>query len=91
VFLARGYFGTPSQGGYSYEVCDAGAELCDNPATAAQYTRTVTEPLVAFPLPVPLPELALYGAGAFVAVLATVGIGLLFLRRSTAVAELRVG
>ncbi|MEH1123905.1 FtsX-like permease family protein [Micromonospora sp. CPCC 206061] len=41
-------------------------------------------------VPVPLDDLALLGAGAVVAVLAVVGAGLLFLRASTAIEELRV-
>ncbi|WP_326561526.1 FtsX-like permease family protein [Micromonospora sp. NBC_01796] len=90
VLLARGFFGTPSHGGYSYTVCDAGPALCDNPATSAEYSRTVAEPLVGGSVPVPLAELALYGAGALGAVLVMVGVGLLFLRRSTTLTELRV-
>lgn len=41
-------------------------------------------------VPVPLDDLALLGAGAVAAVLAVVGVGLLFLRASTALDELRV-
>ncbi|TDC82043.1 FtsX-like permease family protein [Micromonospora sp. KC606] len=40
---------------------------------------------------VPVPQLAWIGAGALAAVLITVGVGLLFLRASTAVEELRAG
>ena len=40
-------------------------------------------------IPVPLGNLALVGAGALVAALVVVGIGLLFLRGATAVEELR--
>ncbi|MCW6003141.1 ABC transporter permease [Micromonospora sp. CPCC 205371] len=41
-------------------------------------------------VPVPVDDLALLGAGAVAAVLAVVGVGLLFLRASTALEELRV-
>jgi hypothetical protein len=41
-------------------------------------------------VPVPLYDLVLLGAGAVAAVLAVVGVGLLFLRASTALEELRV-
>jgi hypothetical protein len=41
-------------------------------------------------VPVPYGDLALLGAGAVAAVLAVVGVGLLFLRASTALEELRV-
>ncbi|MEJ3748356.1 FtsX-like permease family protein [Actinomycetes bacterium KLBMP 9797] len=47
-------------------------------------------PEVVRAVPVPLDDLALYGAGALAALLAVVGVGLLFLRASTAVEELRV-
>jgi len=42
-------------------------------------------------VPVPLPELAAAGVLALLAVLATAGVGLLFLRDSTSIEELRAG
>jgi hypothetical protein len=42
-------------------------------------------------VPIPFDDLALYGAGALAGVLVTVGVGVLLLRSSTAVEELRTG
>ncbi|PWR06048.1 hypothetical protein DKT68_23800 [Micromonospora acroterricola] len=89
TLLGRGLFGRVTAGGSSMEVCDAGASLCDDPATREQYTRLVQTPPVERALEVPLEQLAWLGAGALAAVLVTVGVGLLFLRVSTAVEELR--
>ena len=47
--------------------------------------------VVALSAAVPFDDLALFGAGALAAVLLTVGVGLLFLRSSTAIEELRTG
>ena len=89
VFLGRGLFRTVSTGGSSIMVCDATAALCDDPATREQYTRTVQTGGVERAVAVPVEQLAWLGAGALAAVLVTVGVGLLFLRVSTAVDELR--
>ncbi|MEU2661080.1 FtsX-like permease family protein [Micromonospora sp. NPDC007220] len=89
LLLARGLFRTPTAEHYN-EVCDATAQLCADPATRARHTRVVAMPDVTVPPDVPLEQLALLGAGALAGVLATVGVGLLFLRASTAVEELRV-
>ncbi|MFG2010639.1 FtsX-like permease family protein [Micromonospora sp. NPDC048868] len=88
LLLARGLFRTPTASHYD-EVCDATAQLCADPATRARHTRVVAMPDVTVPPDVPLEQLALLGAGALAGVLATVGVGLLFLRASTAVEELR--
>ncbi|MGB2570364.1 FtsX-like permease family protein [Micromonospora citrea] len=91
LLLGRAVTGGGSrQGGYAQEICDAGT-LCDDPATRAAYTRTEWVPEVSVAPDVPLAQLAGVGAGALVAVLITVGVGLLFLRASTAVEELRAG
>ncbi|MEU2612226.1 FtsX-like permease family protein [Micromonospora sp. NPDC007271] len=90
TLLVRGVFGgTVRTGGSSYSSCDAGPEICDNPATAAQHTREILVPAVERAVQVPADLLALYGAGALAAVLVTVGFGVLLLRSSTAVEELR--
>ncbi|MFJ8579056.1 FtsX-like permease family protein [Micromonospora sp. NPDC093277] len=89
LLLARGVLGSPSSGGSSQEVCNAGATLCGDPATAARYTRTVWVPEITVVPDVPVEQLAWLAGGALVAVLVTVGVGLLFLRSSTAVEELR--
>jgi hypothetical protein len=89
LLLGRGLFRNISTSGSSVAVCDAGAALCDDPATRDQYTRIVQTPGVERTVAVPLEQLAWLGAGALAAVLVTVGVGLLFLRVSTAVDELR--
>ncbi|HEX5596443.1 MAG TPA: FtsX-like permease family protein [Micromonosporaceae bacterium] len=92
VLLARGFLGDEVRSSSTgFEICEAGPELCDNPITREQYARLVEVPAVTRTLPVPFDDLALFGAGALAAVLVTVGIGLLFLRSSTALEELRVG
>ncbi|QGN45900.1 FtsX-like permease family protein [Micromonospora sp. WMMD558] len=88
LLLARGLFGTPSGGGYEQTVCDAGPP-CDDPATRAAYTRTEWVPEVTVPPAVPLEQLAALGGGALAAVLMTVAAGVLLLRTSTVVEELR--
>ncbi|MEV1143404.1 FtsX-like permease family protein [Micromonospora sp. NPDC049799] len=89
LLLARGLFGTPTSGGGTVEFCDAAEQLCNDPATRAQYTRVEVEPLVSRTPDVPLEHVAWLGAGALAAVLVTVAVGLLFLRPGTAVEELR--
>ncbi|MFG1881147.1 FtsX-like permease family protein [Micromonospora sp. NPDC049102] len=89
LLLGRGLFRSISTSGSSIEVCDASAALCDDPATRDQYTRIVQTAGAERAIAVPLEQLAWLGAGALAAVLVTVGVGLLFLRVSTAVDELR--
>ncbi|MFU8872238.1 FtsX-like permease family protein [Micromonospora sp. SL4-19] len=89
LLLIRGALGSPSSGGFSQETCDASAALCSDPATRAQYVRTEWVPEMTMVPHVPVEQLAWLAAGALVAVLATAGVGLLFLRSSTAVEELR--
>ncbi|MET8120833.1 FtsX-like permease family protein [Micromonospora sp. NPDC005189] len=89
TLLGQGLFREVSTGVSSREICEATAALCDDPATRDQYTRIVYTPEIVRAIPVPLEQLAWLGAGALVAVLVTVGIGLLFLRASTALDELR--
>jgi hypothetical protein len=90
TLLGRGLFGEVSTGVSSTEICEATAALCDDPATREQYTRIVYTPEIERAVPVPLEQLAWFGAGALAAVLVTVGVGLLFLRASTALDELRM-
>ncbi|WP_444949565.1 FtsX-like permease family protein [Micromonospora ureilytica] len=89
ALLGRGLVGEVSTGVSSTEICEATAALCDDPATREQYTRIVYAPTIERAVPVPLEHLAWLGAGALAAVLVTVGVGLLFLRASTALDELR--
>ena len=90
TLLGRGLVaGEVSAGGGSATICEATAALCEDPATSAQYNRIVYIPEVQRAVPVPLEHLAWLGAGALAAVLVTVGVGLLFLRASTALDELR--
>ncbi|MEO3773700.1 FtsX-like permease family protein [Micromonospora sp. B9E7] len=90
TLLGRGLVGEVSTGVSSTEICEATAALCDDPATREQYTRIVYTPAIERAVAVPLEQLAWLGAGALVAVLVTVGVGLLFLRASTALDELRM-
>ncbi|MEU4397855.1 FtsX-like permease family protein [Micromonospora orduensis] len=87
--LGRGLFPRAVTGGSSAQVCTATAALCGDPATRERYTRIVETPGAERVPDVPLEHLAWLGAGATVAVLVTVGVGLLFLRASTALDELR--
>jgi hypothetical protein len=88
--LSRGIGGGPARGGGGMMgVCDAGEQLCADPVTRAQHLRTEWVPEVTVFPAVPLEQLAWVGAGALAAVLVTVGVGLVFLRSSTAVEELR--
>ncbi|MEU3452569.1 FtsX-like permease family protein [Micromonospora sp. NPDC006766] len=89
LLLVRGALGSPRSGGFSQETCDADAALCADPATAAPYVRTEWVPEITVVPGVPVEQLAWLAAGALVAVLATVVVGLLVLRSSTAVEELR--
>ncbi|RQX17880.1 hypothetical protein DDE19_09785 [Micromonospora ureilytica] len=89
TLLGRGLVGEVSTGVSSTEICEATAALCDDPATSAQYTRIVYAPAIERAVPVPLEHLGWLGVGALAAVLVTVGVGLLFLRASTALDELR--
>ncbi|GGM20653.1 FtsX-like permease family protein [Micromonospora yangpuensis] len=86
-FLARGLFGDVTRDNRVY-VCDAGTQLCSDPATRERYTRTVGE-LVRSAPDVPVEQLGWLAAGTLVAVLAVTGLGLLLLRTSTAPEELR--
>ncbi|MEU1394878.1 FtsX-like permease family protein [Micromonospora zamorensis] len=90
TLLGRGLVAKVSTGVSSAEICEATAALCDDPATRGQYTRIVYAPAIERAVAVPLEQLAWLGAGALAAVLVTVGVGLLFLRASTALDELRM-
>ncbi|MFJ6196655.1 FtsX-like permease family protein [Micromonospora sp. NPDC092111] len=88
--LSRAVGGRPATGGgHSTMVCDAARSVCDDPVARRPYLRLVEVPEVAVPPGVPVAQLAWIGAGALVAVLVTVAVGLLFLRASTELEELR--
>jgi hypothetical protein len=89
TLLGRGLFPGAVRGESSTEVCTATEALCADPATRGQYIQFVRLPEVKRVPAVPLEHLAWLGAGALAAVLVTVGVGLLFLRASTALDELR--
>ncbi|MFC7529380.1 FtsX-like permease family protein [Actinoplanes sp. GCM10030250] len=65
-----------------------GESCAGEPATCA---NVVVDPLVVMPVPVPVRELLLLGSGAAVIMVGVAGIGLLVLRSSTDLEELRVG
>ena len=83
--LAR-LLGTVVQVGGDYEACVGSAA---SPPDCVM--TTVHQPLVVMDVPVPLAHLALLGGAALLAVLVAVGAGLLVLRSSTDLEELRVG
>ncbi|MEU1752418.1 FtsX-like permease family protein [Micromonospora matsumotoense] len=88
LLLTWGVAGRPrTYGGHSVQVCTGDAVGCADPSTL----REVWVPEAVVTPEVPWAQLAWVGAGALAAVLVTVGVGLLFLRMSTAVEELRTG
>ncbi|MGW1056640.1 FtsX-like permease family protein [Micromonospora rubida] len=89
LLLGRGFAGPVRTGVVSGPVCEATAELCADPATRERYLRTIDPPERYFMPDVPLEHLALFGAGTLAVVSLTVLVGLLFLRVSTTVEELR--
>jgi hypothetical protein len=91
VLLPRSLQSEVRTSGGSHQVCDASQAFCGDPATRGQYLRIIEEPSLVRSIPVPFDELALAATVGIVAVLATVAIGLLFLRSSTDLEELRVG
>ncbi|WP_330439509.1 ABC transporter permease [Micromonospora sp. NBC_00821] len=89
TLLGRGLFPGAVRGESSTEICTGTEALCADPATRGQYIQFVRLPEVRRVPAVPLEHLAWLGAGALAAVLLTIGVGLLFLRASTALDELR--
>jgi hypothetical protein len=74
---------------YDTVVCTADRATCADPATAAPFERTFRFPAVFDAVPVPLADLATTWGLAVAAVLVVIGVGLLTLRASTTVEELR--
>ncbi|WP_432902332.1 FtsX-like permease family protein [Micromonospora matsumotoense] len=88
LLLTWGVAGRPrTYGGHSIQVCTGDAARCADPSAL----REVWVPEGVVRPELPWEQLAWVGAGALAAVLVTVGTGLLFLRMSTAVEELRTG
>lgn len=86
--LSRGlHESTVTEGGST--LCTADAAVCDDPVAGAPYLLTL--PPVVRTVALPVLDLTVLWAGALAAVLIAVGVGLLFLRPSTDLAELRVG
>ncbi|MER7008092.1 FtsX-like permease family protein [Dactylosporangium sp. NPDC000555] len=79
VALVRTIGGEVSAGGGTSRTCDAAGEHC----------RSTRHPKVVRVVPVPWAELSRDGGVAVLAVFATTGAGLLFLRRSTDLEEIR--
>ncbi|MFC8847839.1 MULTISPECIES: FtsX-like permease family protein [unclassified Micromonospora] len=88
LLIGRFLSGPVSTGGSGY-VCEAAAAICADPAARGPYLRLIDVPERYVTPGVPLEQLALVGAGAVAAVALTVAVGLLFLRASTTVEELR--
>jgi hypothetical protein len=74
-------------GGDPYQVCADPA--ASDFATCAK--RTIVDPVVTLPIPVPFGQLALLAGGALLAMLLVVAAGMLVLRASTDLEELRAG
>ena len=68
-------------------ICEAACQA----GTEAPIIMPATDPVLTLAVPVPLDLLALLGGGALLALLAAAGIGLLVLRSSTDLEELRIG
>ncbi|MGC9671259.1 FtsX-like permease family protein [Planosporangium sp. 12N6] len=85
--LPRGMVGESHAGGGRTQYCVGGWDQCTDPGSPN--LRTIDVPDFVHAVPVPFADLALVGAGALLAVLAVVGVGMLFLRGATAVEELR--
>ncbi|WP_327002378.1 ABC transporter permease [Dactylosporangium sp. NBC_01737] len=91
VSLVRTLGAEVQSGGGSASQCIATAAECESsdPQVRAQATTIVEIPTMTRAVPVPWAELARDGGIAVLAVLGTTGLGLLFLRRSTDLEELR--
>ncbi|WP_432841843.1 FtsX-like permease family protein [Dactylosporangium sp. CA-092794] len=90
--VARTFGAEVSAGGGTMTTCTASAEICgaSGPDTDPEHWTTVVEPLIVRPVGIPWLELSRAGGVALLAVLATTAVGLLFLRRSTDLEEIRV-
>ncbi|WBB97127.1 MULTISPECIES: FtsX-like permease family protein [unclassified Solwaraspora] len=88
TMMARALGTEVSSGPRTTTFCDP-ADACRTPEDWTEYGRTIEHPGITVPVQVPLDDLALLGVGAMVAALATVGVGLLFLRGATDLTELR--
>ncbi|MFY1696753.1 MULTISPECIES: FtsX-like permease family protein [unclassified Solwaraspora] len=88
TMLVRALGTEVSSGSQSTGYCEP-ADACRTAEDRELHGRIIEHPGVTLAVPVPLDDLALLGAGAVLAALATVGIGLLFLRGATDVTELR--
>ncbi|WP_426512436.1 FtsX-like permease family protein [Dactylosporangium sp. McL0621] len=89
--LARS-FGTEARaGGDAVLSCSAAADVCrgGNPGTDPQHWTQTRSPEVVRAVAIPWRELGRDGGVALLSVLATTGAGLLFLRRSTDLSEVR--
>jgi hypothetical protein len=85
--LVRGLSHEERSGGYTTQVCSGGWERCQE--ADSPNLRTVEIPQSVHPVEIPFADLAAVGGVALAALLVTVGTGLLFLRSSTDVTELR--
>ena len=83
----RGPVTEERRGGFTSETCAGDWELCEEPGSP--YLSTVEIPEIVRTVPIPYADLALVGGVALAAVVAMTAIGLLFLRPSTDITELR--
>ncbi|WP_432993821.1 ABC transporter permease [Dactylosporangium sp. CA-233914] len=91
VSLVRPFGAEVRAGGAVVTSCTAAADICrsGSPGTDPQHWSVTQFPEVARPIEFPWAELALDGGAALLAVLLTTGVGLIFLRRSTDLSEIR--
>ncbi|MDG4762765.1 ABC transporter permease [Solwaraspora sp. WMMD406] len=90
VTMARGLGTEVSSGARSLGYCEP-ADACRTAADWEQYGRILETPGVTLGVPIPFADLAVLGGVGLLAALATAGFGLLFLRGTTDLAELRSG
>jgi hypothetical protein len=75
--------------GQDVSVCVASGEVCADPVESARHMKDVHVPGISETVPVPFADLASSWGIATVAVLLVIGVGILTLRTSTAIEELR--
>jgi ABC-type antimicrobial peptide transport system permease subunit len=89
IAIPRSLVSESRSGDFPSQACVASEAVCADPAQAGQHLRTVVVPEVIMRIPVPYGDLAFAGLVGLAAVLGTAAIGLLFLRSSTELEELR--
>jgi hypothetical protein len=93
IVLPRRIVRQVTSGSFGGDICTPAAgdpaTACDDPAYFNAHLTFVETPPVTIDVPVPWEHLTLLGGGALAAVAVVTVVGLLFLRTSTDVSELR--